>query len=157
LLQAFGGSCLPDVNAGDGQQADNWNVDTTSWSLFTHDEIAFGPRMTLTVGARYTNEDKDMHALLNSTNAACGSLQGANRPFALAAAGFNPASNVLFALACNAVTNTLANGSFRDSRSEDNVSGTASLSYHVTDDFMLYATYARGYKAGGFNLDRSAF
>ena len=30
------------------------------------------------------------------------------------------------------------------------------LSYKATDDLLLYASYSRGYKAGGFNLDRSA-
>ena len=30
------------------------------------------------------------------------------------------------------------------------------LSYKPNDDMLLYASYSRGYKAGGFNLDRSA-
>jgi outer membrane receptor protein involved in Fe transport len=40
------------------------------------------------------------------------------------------------------------------STSENEVSGTAKLSYRFTPDVMTYASYARGYKAGGFNLDR---
>ena len=39
-------------------------------------------------------------------------------------------------------------------RSEDELTGMASLSYRLNDDFLTYATYSRGYKAGGFNLDR---
>ena len=30
------------------------------------------------------------------------------------------------------------------------------LSYRPNNDLLLYASYSRGYKAGGFNLDRSA-
>ncbi|MEQ1876434.1 MAG: TonB-dependent receptor, partial [Bdellovibrionia bacterium] len=33
-----------------------------------------------------------------------------------------------------------------------NVSGRANIAYQVTDDVMTYASYARGYKAGGLNM-----
>ena len=39
---------------------------------------------------------------------------------------------------------------------ESKLSGTAVLSYKPTDRLLTYASYSRGYKAGGFNLDRSA-
>jgi outer membrane receptor protein involved in Fe transport len=42
----------------------------------------------------------------------------------------------------------------KQSISESEVSGTAKLAYRFTPDVMTYASYARGYKAGGFNLDR---
>ena len=44
--------------------------------------------------------------------------------------------------------------SINDKRSEDEWTGTAILSYKPTDDLLLYGSFARGYKAGGFNLDR---
>src|SRR5690606_4879365 len=37
---------------------------------------------------------------------------------------------------------------------ENEWSGTAKLAYRFTDDVMGYVSYARGYKASGFNLDR---
>lgn len=40
-------------------------------------------------------------------------------------------------------------------RSENQWTGTAKLAYHFNRDVMGYASYARGYKAGGFNLDRA--
>jgi outer membrane receptor protein involved in Fe transport len=43
-----------------------------------------------------------------------------------------------------------------DSRSENKISGTAVLSYKITPQLLTYASYSHGYKAGGFNLDRSA-
>ena len=46
--------------------------------------------------------------------------------------------------------------SINDRRSEDEWTGTGVLSYQPNNDLLLYASYSRGYKAGGFNLDRSA-
>ena len=37
---------------------------------------------------------------------------------------------------------------------ESEWSGTAKLAYRFTQDVMSYVSYARGYKASGFNLDR---
>jgi len=39
------------------------------------------------------------------------------------------------------------------SRSDDEVSGTVSLQFQVSDDFMVYGKYARGFKSGGFQFD----
>jgi outer membrane receptor protein involved in Fe transport len=52
------------------------------------------------------------------------------------------------------------NPSFNDrqttqSREENEFTGTAKLAYSPTDDVLGYISYARGYKAGGYNLDRS--
>jgi outer membrane receptor protein involved in Fe transport len=43
----------------------------------------------------------------------------------------------------------------RQERSEEELTGTLKAAYRFTDDVLTYASYARGYKAGGFNLDRS--
>ncbi len=160
---------LPNVTPGDGQQADNWNVETQSISVFTHNEISLTDNLILTVGARYNQETKDMTANLNSVNPGCGVLQTTQidpdgpgpAPLQnlanLISLGSGGAADVPFALACNAVTNTLANGAWADDREENEWSGTTSLAYHASDDLMIYGGYSRGYKAGGFNLDRSGF
>ena len=36
------------------------------------------------------------------------------------------------------------------------MTGTAILSWKPIDHLLVYGSYSRGYKAGGFNLDRSA-
>ncbi len=45
----------------------------------------------------------------------------------------------------------LVDNSFK--RGESFVTATASLQFQVTDDAMVYVTYSRGYKGGGFNVD----
>lgn len=42
-----------------------------------------------------------------------------------------------------------------DSLSQDNVDATLSTTFDVNDDTMLYAKYATGFKAGGFNVGMS--
>ena len=46
------------------------------------------------------------------------------------------------------------NPSFDVSLDEEEFTGTVSLQYDWTDNLMTYATYSRGYKAGGVNLAR---
>jgi outer membrane receptor protein involved in Fe transport len=43
-----------------------------------------------------------------------------------------------------------------DKRNESEWTGTGILSWKPIDDVLVYASYSKGYKAGGFNLDRSA-
>ncbi len=42
---------------------------------------------------------------------------------------------------------------YKDSVDEEELTGTLSLQYLFNDDVMMYATYSRGHKAGGINLD----
>jgi len=44
---------------------ENYQYDTTSWSAFAQFDINFTDRLTLTVGGRYTEEDKDMVTDIN--------------------------------------------------------------------------------------------
>ncbi len=66
-------------------------------------------------------------------------------------------SQGLIGLACQGNSTAELNGvSINDRRSEDEFTGTAILSWKPIDDLLVYGSFARGYKAGGFNLDRSA-
>ncbi|MEZ5996348.1 MAG: TonB-dependent receptor [Hyphomonadaceae bacterium] len=155
--------------AGQGQQADLWRADTQSWSIFTHNEISLSDQLVLTLGARYTDESKDVTADLLSVSAACDSLRaieiGTDPFFGGAADGVGfievlqstAAAGGLMNIACSPAVNPMANGHWAGSSSENEVSGTVSLAYHLNDDVMFYGGYSRGYKAGGFNLDRQGF
>jgi outer membrane receptor protein involved in Fe transport len=146
--------------SGQGQQDDRWGVDTQSMSLFTHDEISITDQLILTVGARFNHETKDLSADLLSTSTSCDTLRTLNTT-GLTAGVVTVLVNTPFAslmnLACNPAVNPVANGQWDGSSTENEWSGTASLAYHLNDDIMAYAGYSRGYKAGGYNVDRSGF
>ncbi len=165
----FAASYLTPSTPGQGQQADNWVVDTQSLALFTHNEISLSDNLVLTIGVRYNRETKDLAANLNVVNTSCASLQAfeiATDPFipgpgvgavaalqGAAGGAFSPLLN----LACNPAVNPIANGAWVGDSEENEWSGTTSLAYHMSDDVMIYGGYSRGYKAGGFNVDRSGF
>ncbi len=162
-----GGYILPNA-AGMGQQADHWSVHTQNWALFTHDEFNITDRLQLTVGARYNSETKDLGANLNATANSCTSLQAMETATVNtfgAGVGVvtfldtvaNGAFSSTMNLACNPAINTISNGLWSGSSDENFWTYLASLSYHLNDDTMVYAGYSRGYKAGGYNVDRSGF
>jgi outer membrane receptor protein involved in Fe transport len=139
-----------------GSTIDNYFQDGTNWALFTHNIVHITDRLDLTLGVRYTKDKKDFSATFGNDNTACTTVQGLVGSF-LTTAALAPVAGGLIGLSCQGnSTAELNNVSIRDDRKEDEWTGTAILSYKATDDLLLYASFARGYKAGGFNLDRSA-
>ncbi|WP_164212856.1 TonB-dependent receptor domain-containing protein, partial [Stenotrophomonas maltophilia] len=69
-----------------------------------------------------------------------------------------PLAGGIITLTCQGGSSSALNGlTLNDQRKENKFTGTAILSWKPVDNILLYASYSRGYKAGGFNLDRSAF
>ena len=141
-----------------GSTTDRYNQTSKNWALFTHNIINITEGLDLTLGLRYTNERKNFSATFGNNNTVCTAQQAAltsvltnPNPTARALAG------ALIGLSCQGnSTAELNNVSINDKRSESEFSGTSILSYKVNPDLLVYASYSRGYKAGGFNLDRSA-
>ncbi|MFL6763695.1 MAG: TonB-dependent receptor [Sphingomicrobium sp.] len=122
---------------------DLYNQKSRNYALFTHNIFSITDRLKLTLGARYTHEKKSLNAALADNNTLCTIFAAS----ALAS---------LQTLPCVSPSVPGGTFAFTDSRSENKVSGTAVISYKPTDRLLTYASYSRGYKAGGFNLDRSA-
>lgn len=135
---------LPPLSFNNAQTSDRFKQTSRNFAFFTHNIFEVTDRLNLTVGLRYTNEKKTLDATLTDNNLFCQAIAGS--PFA-----------ALAQLPC--VVPAVPGGSFSQQNidnKEDEFSGTAVISYKVTDDLLTYASYSRGYKAGGFNLDRSA-
>jgi outer membrane receptor protein involved in Fe transport len=139
-----------------GSTRDRYFQNSRNYAIFTHNIIHLTETLDLTLGLRYTNERKRFNATFGNDNAACPAQQAALLPFVT-----NPAlaavAGGLIGLTCQGNSTAELNGvSIRDSRKEDEFTGTGVLSWKPNDDLLFYASYSRGYKAGGFNLDRSA-
>jgi iron complex outermembrane recepter protein len=147
--------------AGTGAALDAFNQTSNNWALFTHNTFSITEGLKLTVGVRYTEEKKTLNGSLASNNAGC---TGVLNSITAINANTNPALiapsraiavgtlNAIRGLPC--VINPQLDGTVNSSRKEKEWSGTAVLSYKF-EDVLGYLSYSKGYKAGGFNLDRA--
>jgi outer membrane receptor protein involved in Fe transport len=142
-----------------GDDSADYYQDSRNWALFTHNIFNITDQLSLTVGLRYTHEKKDFSAEFNNNNTFCPAQRAQLLP-ALATTT-NPSARALIGgllvLACQGNSSAELNGlDLDDSRSEGEFTGTGVLSWRPNSNLLLYASYSHGYKAGGFNLDRSA-
>ena len=143
-----------------GDQRSVYNQDSENYAFFTHNIFKVTDRLSLTVGARYTHERKKFDAEFNNNNTICPAQQAALDPLI---SSTNPALAALAPLLGGIVTLTCTGNStsalnlldLNDKFSESQWTGTAVLSWKPIDPLLVYASYAKGYKAGGYNLDRS--
>ena len=139
-----------------GGTGDVYNQESNNFAIFTHNIINVTDRLNLTLGLRYTNENKDFSASFNNDNTICPTNRALLGGF-LGVPSLAPLAGGLIALSCQGNSTSELDGvSISDDRSEDEFTGTAIISFKPTDRLLTYASYSRGYKAGGFNLDRSA-
>jgi outer membrane receptor protein involved in Fe transport len=139
-----------------GSTHDIYSQNSRNFAFFTHNIVHITDRLDFTLGFRYTDERKRFDATFGNDNSACPAQQAALVPF-LTNPGLAAVAGGLIALSCQGNSTTELNGvSINDRRSESEWTGTSILSFRPNDDLLLYASYSRGYKAGGFNLDRSA-
>jgi outer membrane receptor protein involved in Fe transport len=145
-----------------GDNPSNYFQDSRNWAIFTHNIINISDEVSLTLGLRYTNENKEFRANFNNNNTVCPVQQAAFANFLPGGATALPAALQPFAagivnLTCQGNASSALNAlNLSDERDEDELTGTAVLSWRPDTRWLLYGSYSRGYKAGGFNLDRSA-
>jgi outer membrane receptor protein involved in Fe transport len=138
-----------------GDQRANYNQQSTNWAVFTHNIINITDELNLTLGARYTHERKEFDANFNNNNTICPVQQAALAPF-LTNAALAPTAGGIITLSCVGNSSSALNAlNLQDDFSEGEWGGTAVLSYRPSPSLLLYGGYSRGYKAGGYNLDRS--
>ena len=147
-------------NVGDSN-ADYYQK-STNFAVFTHNIIKLTDTLSVTLGARYTSERKNFSATFNDTNTICPTQRAFFSPYLTGGATALPASLQGLAagvvnLTCQGNTSSSLNAlALKDKRDEDEFTGTAVVSWKPTPRLLVYASYSKGYKAGGFNLDRSA-
>ncbi|ANY20241.1 Pesticin receptor precursor [Tsuneonella dongtanensis] len=102
-------------------------------SVFAQGELSLSDAIRLTVGARFNHETKDGSRVLTVNR---GPLNT-----------FNPAVVVATFRALNIEAHSIAG-----SLSEDSFNPMANIQFDLTDELMLYGSFARGTKAGGFDV-----
>jgi iron complex outermembrane receptor protein len=140
-------------NLGDTRSA--YYQNSQNFAFFTHNVFKLTNRLSLTGGLRYTHEKKDFHADINNNNIVCPAQQAALGPL-LASPALQQIVGGIITLTCTGnSTSQLTGVPLKDSLKEGEFTGTAVLSWKPIDELLTYASYSRGYKAGGYNLDRS--
>jgi len=155
-------TALVNIPTGAGDVDSRYYQKSENWALFTHNIFHISEGFDLTVGLRYTHESKKFSAALNNNNATCAALQSSSLPALATNAQLGAAAPTVTALAGGILTlGCLGNSStslnalnLQDDLSDGEFSGTGVLSYKINGDVLVYGSYSRGYKAGGYNLDR---
>ena len=143
---------------------DYYDQSAESIALFTHNTIKLTDQLKLTLGLRYTSETKDVDATYRTNvNTGCAYLEsiyglnpngrstikvGANSP------GATAASVYCLPWTRTALDVLTASAPLHQTKDENEFSGIATLAYEFDENFNAYLSFSRGYKAGGFNLDR---
>lgn len=145
----------PGFIVGQGYE-DVYNQDSTSYAIFTNNTWHVTEQFDITLGLRYTMDDKSLQGLQTNVNgnggtcsaalanaAAIGGVVGASAPTLLA--------NICLPWANSAFNNRGVSESFDDGE----LSGTIKAAFRLNPSILTYVSYARGYKSFGYNLDRT--
>ena len=124
LVDALSGGLL-------GQQVPRvFEQDSDLWSAFAQVTWNIQDDMRLTVGGRYSSEDKEASRTLT---------------------GIDPATDNLLAGIFNVSPHAL-----EDDRSESNFAPSVIFEYDFNDQVMGYASWTQGYKSGGYDVRSNA-
>jgi outer membrane receptor protein involved in Fe transport len=142
-----------------GDQRSVYRQDSENYAFFTHNILNITDTLSVTLGLRYTHESKDFRANFNNNNTICPQQQQnlsqliANPAVPAAARQYIAA---IVTLSCTGNSSTGLNAlNLNDGFDDGEFTGTGVISWKPTPRLLTYASYAKGYKAGGYNLDRS--
>lgn len=112
---------------GASQFKSSYASNTTAYAVYAQADFAFTEALKLTLGARYTEESKNISRQLL--------VLGGPTPFVVADVKFGDLPKAKF----------------------NNFSPAATLAYQINPDVNVYARFAKGYKSGGFNGETNNF
>jgi outer membrane receptor protein involved in Fe transport len=134
------GALAPITGQGAGR---NYQLDTDMWSAFFQGRYHVTDALTLTLGARFTHEQKTASRVMNITDLSTGGITQ------------DPISPVLFdsVFGIQSEQSPLSpqGHNLNGNRDEDSFTPLVNISYKIDDDVMAYASATTGFKAGGFD------
>ncbi len=119
-----------------------------AWALFAEFTWHLRDAVHLTLGARYTEEEKEGTKLLNVVDITDGTPVPVGHPL------LSPVLGNLYFQVFGAYTEQFAAGgghNLAETRDESAFMPSVTLAWDANDELMVYAKYARGFKAGGFD------
>jgi iron complex outermembrane receptor protein len=138
-----------------GDQRANYYQTSENFAFFTHNIFKLTDRLSITAGLRYTHERKDFSADFQNNNTLCPAQQAALGPL-LANPALATLAGGIITLTCTGNSSSALNAiKLNDGIKEGEFTGTGVISWKPIDSTLVYASFSRGYKAGGYNLDRS--
>jgi len=99
------------------------DVDAMGYAAYINANYRFTDQLELTAGLRYTYDEKDITFFLPNPTGFAGILD---------MTGQDP---------------------YQDKYDADDLTPKLGLNYRISEDILLYASYAAGFKSGGFNVD----
>ncbi|WP_421730060.1 TonB-dependent receptor [Brevundimonas sp.] len=150
----------PPIAPGTGYAAgsgyvDRYGQDSDSIALFTNNTWRATEQLQVTLGLRYTRESKTLNTAQDNIGGN-GAVCAAARQNPLLAAG-SPFNAFLGGGLCINQTNPDFDGrAYTQKWDDDDLSGKLAVQYRFSPSLMVYGSAARGFKAGGFNLERSS-
>jgi iron complex outermembrane receptor protein len=105
------------------------NLTTESMAAYVHDEIQLTDEWSLTLGGRFTRDGINEADIAANPPVQQGLIPAAPFPYPIPAYAYLAPRSVRY----------------------DNFSPRVTLTYRPSDDTMMYATWSKGFKSGGFN------
>ncbi len=157
-LQTFTG-----VNPSGTNSTNRFQQDAKSYALFTHNSLEITDGLELTVGARYSWEDKSGgFSQIANNNQVCPASLGALGAIAQINAALVPAFVGIGCFGFTAPANLPQAAvlplprTFQSNFKDEELIYTGKLAYAISPSVNTYASFTHGYKAGGINLDTTA-
>jgi iron complex outermembrane recepter protein len=125
---------IPPSGFADSEILKWFEQDTETWSAFTQLDYDITDRLRIRAGIRYSDDNKDVETNQFITTVG-GTEPAAINTLIMGPVGFN------FRVPYD----------YKLNRGENHTTGSVNLQYDIGDDIMVYATWANGYKAGGFD------
>ncbi|MFT5814352.1 MAG: iron complex outermembrane receptor protein [Psychroserpens sp.] len=141
VLGLLSGGALASITGRSASR--NYQLDSDMWSVFFQGRYHFTEDLTLTLGGRYSSEEKTGSRVINIIDNPTGDITD------------NPSAPALFDAVFSIQSEqsplSPAGHNLKGKRDESSFTPLINISYKIDSDIMAYASATTGFKAGGFD------
>jgi outer membrane receptor protein involved in Fe transport len=134
---------------------DYYEQQSDSFALFTNNTFKLTEQLDITLGLRYTYDNKSLDGMQRNLNNASSTCNAALANAGVITGVLGSSGSTILANLCLPWSNSaFGNRNVSEEEKDGELSGTIKAAYRFNPSVMAYASYARGYKSFGYNLDR---